>query len=145
MQKINFQNLPNTTTPLNAQNMNAIQDNAETAINQVASALNNLIQLGTFTDANGSFTIGSIGVEFGTVTVTPSSGSSPDYYGSTSVTFVNTYAKAPGMFANLGAGFQSVKNVATINVSTTGGNVWMTASAQTARTCRYFVIGELAD
>lgn len=29
MQKINFQNLPNTTTPLNATNLNALQDNVE--------------------------------------------------------------------------------------------------------------------
>lgn len=97
--------------------------------------------IGTIGAASGSFTIGNIGVEWGTVSVAPTSGSSPDYYGSASVTFVNTYTSAPGMFANLGAGFQSVKNVATINVSTTGGNVWMTASATTARTCRYLVIG----
>ena len=37
MQKINFQNLPNTTTPINATNLNAIQTNTETAINGVAS------------------------------------------------------------------------------------------------------------
>lgn len=145
MQKINFKNLPDTSTPLNAQNMNAIQNYAEAAINEVASALNNLIQLGTFTDANGSFTIGSIGVEFGTVSVTPTEGSSPDYYGTTRVNFVNNYAYIPLMLANLGAGYQSVKNVATLNITTTRGDVWMTASVQTARTCRYLVIGELAD
>lgn len=33
MQKINFQNLPNTTTPINATNLNAIQTNTENAIN----------------------------------------------------------------------------------------------------------------
>ena len=33
MQKINFQNLPNTTTPLNATNMNQLQTNVENAIN----------------------------------------------------------------------------------------------------------------
>ena len=37
MQKINFQNLPSTTTPINATNLNAIQTNAETAINDVAA------------------------------------------------------------------------------------------------------------
>lgn len=97
--------------------------------------------IGTIGAASGSFTIGNIGIEWGTVSVAPTSGSSPNYYGSTAVTFENTYAYTPGMFANLGAGFQSVTNVATINVSTTGGNVWMTASSQTARTCRYLVIG----
>ena len=29
MQKINFQNLPNTTTPVNATNLNALQENVE--------------------------------------------------------------------------------------------------------------------
>lgn len=33
MDKITFENLPRTTTPLNAENMNAIQTNAENAIN----------------------------------------------------------------------------------------------------------------
>ena len=35
MDKINFQNLPNTTTPVNAYNLNKIQENAENAINEV--------------------------------------------------------------------------------------------------------------
>ena len=33
MQKINFQNLPNTTTPINATNLNAIQSNVENIFN----------------------------------------------------------------------------------------------------------------
>ena len=33
MNKINFQNLPDTTTPVNATNLNAVQTNAENAIN----------------------------------------------------------------------------------------------------------------
>lgn len=33
MQKINFQNLPNTTTPVNASNLNSLQTNVENAIN----------------------------------------------------------------------------------------------------------------
>ena len=32
MQKINFQNLPNTTTPINATNMNQLQTNVEKGI-----------------------------------------------------------------------------------------------------------------
>lgn len=35
MQKINFQNLPNTTTPVNATNMNQLQTNVENAINGI--------------------------------------------------------------------------------------------------------------
>lgn len=118
-----------------ASDMNEIKNVVNGNWNELAKTI------GTIGAASGSFTIGNIGVEWGTVSVAPTSGSSPDYYGSESVTFVNTYASAPGMFANLGAGFQSVKNVATISVSTTGGNVWMTASSTTARTCRYLVIG----
>lgn len=43
MQKINFQNLPSTTTPINATNLNAIQSNAETAINDVAGDLSDYV------------------------------------------------------------------------------------------------------
>ena len=37
MTKINFTNLPNTSTPLNATNMNALQTNIENAINAIIS------------------------------------------------------------------------------------------------------------
>lgn len=37
MQKINFKNLPDTSTPLNASTLNQMQDNIESAINTVAS------------------------------------------------------------------------------------------------------------
>ena len=40
MQKINFQDLPSTTTPINATNLNAIQTNAEDAINTLDDKLN---------------------------------------------------------------------------------------------------------
>lgn len=52
MQKITFQNLPNTTTPINATNLNAIQTNAETAINDVAGDLSDYV--------NGTTTMGNI-------------------------------------------------------------------------------------
>ena len=37
MDKINFKNLPNNTTPINAENLNKIQENAEKAINEKSS------------------------------------------------------------------------------------------------------------
>ena len=37
MDKINFKNLPNKTTPINAENLNKIQENAEKAINEKSS------------------------------------------------------------------------------------------------------------
>lgn len=41
MTKINFTNLPDTSTPLNATNMNALQTNVENAINGVVQSGNN--------------------------------------------------------------------------------------------------------
>lgn len=137
MQKITFQNYPSTNTPVSADNLNLLQTNVENGI----SDLVNIVSSGAVT---GNVKIGNIGIEWGTVSVTPSSGSNP-YYGSTAVTFANTYAFSPSMIANLGAGYQSVTNVATISVSTTSGSVWMSATATTARTCRYLVIGVLAQ
>ena len=52
MQKINFQNLPSTTTPINATNLNAIQTNAETAINDVADDLSMATEM--YNDTSGS-------------------------------------------------------------------------------------------
>lgn len=39
MQKINFQNLPSTTTPVNASNLNTMQSNIESDINSRASRI----------------------------------------------------------------------------------------------------------
>jgi len=52
MQKINFQNLPSTATPINATNLNAIQTNVETAINDVAGDLSDYV--------NGTTAMGNI-------------------------------------------------------------------------------------
>ena len=38
MQKINFENLPSTNTPLSAENLNTMQDNIENAIPTIDSA-----------------------------------------------------------------------------------------------------------
>lgn len=54
MQKINFQDLPSTTTPISAANLNLLQTNVETAINLKADSttLTNYI--------NGTTSMGSI-------------------------------------------------------------------------------------
>jgi hypothetical protein len=104
--------------------------------------LQNIVSSGT---ASGVLQLGKIGIEWGLVSVAPTSGSTPNYYGSTTVYFENTYTNTPLMIACLAAGYTSVSNVATISVTTTQGNVWMTASATTARNCRYLVIGVLED
>lgn len=41
MTKINFQNLPDTTTPVNADNLNDLQDNVETAISGIVESGSN--------------------------------------------------------------------------------------------------------
>ena len=41
MQKINFQNLPSTTTPVNATDLNQLQTNVENAINSVIDSGSN--------------------------------------------------------------------------------------------------------
>ncbi len=44
MQKINFENKPSTNSPINADNLNLLQDNVEDAIDEVNSNLNISIQ-----------------------------------------------------------------------------------------------------
>lgn len=68
MTKINFTNLPDTSTPLNATNMNALQTNTENAINQVANdnIKQNIpdnkfsMETGVTLIQNHSFTIGNM-------------------------------------------------------------------------------------
>ena len=44
MQKINFENKPSTKSPINADNLNLLQDNVEDAINEVDNKLNTSTQ-----------------------------------------------------------------------------------------------------
>lgn len=50
MQKINFQNLPSTSTPINATNLNALQTNVENAINLVSTYSTTETIIGTWID-----------------------------------------------------------------------------------------------
>ena len=68
MQKINFQDLPSTTTPLNASNMNTLQTNVENAISN-ATLFEQLFNipsvdhaLGTATDLDDLYT--ETGIKF---------------------------------------------------------------------------------
>lgn len=69
MQKINFQNLPNTTTPVNATNLNALQTNVENAIPTKTSDLTNDSTFPTYAEGNWTPTI-----ENATVTYTIQNG-----------------------------------------------------------------------
>ena len=42
MNKITFEDLPSTNTPINAENLNLMQDNIESAINENTNAINNV-------------------------------------------------------------------------------------------------------
>ena len=63
MQKINFQDLPNTTTPVNAANLNLLQTNVEAALPTPG------ISYGTI--SNKQIPTGNDGENVGTITLTP--------------------------------------------------------------------------
>lgn len=88
-----------------------------------------------------TLTIGNVGIEWGTVNVAPSNGSSPNYYGSVQVNFKHEYISEPSMIACGGVGYTSINNVCCISVGTTSGNVWVSATSTTSRSYRYLVIG----
>lgn len=62
MNKINFENLPSTNTPLNAENLNAMQNNIENAIN-------NILQSGTTNNVNYIKYIDGTLIQYGKVTL----------------------------------------------------------------------------
>lgn len=52
MQKINFENKPDTSSPINASNLNALQDNIEDAIDEVDNKLPSIITFNKITNLN---------------------------------------------------------------------------------------------
>lgn len=52
MQKINFQDLPNTTTPVDADNLNDLQDNVENAIDENTNNIGDITTLETTDKTN---------------------------------------------------------------------------------------------
>lgn len=52
MQKINFQDLPNTTTPVDADNLNDLQDNVENAIDENTNNIGDITTLKTTNKTN---------------------------------------------------------------------------------------------
>lgn len=105
----------------------------------------NLQNIVSATAYEGTLQIGKIGIEWGIVEVSPSTGSGTNYYGSARVDFENTYKYSPGFFANAAIGSTAINNISTLNPSRTYGNVWMSSTNNTARNCRYLVIGILED
>lgn len=95
--------------------------------------LDEIVSKGTVT---GAVTIGDIGIEWGTVSITPENG-----YGSTNVNLTNNYTTSPFAIAVAGVGTSQITNVGTFNVTTSRISVFMTGTTTQARTCRYLVIG----
>lgn len=124
MQKITFQNLPNTTTPINATNLNAIQTNAETAINDVAGDLTDYV--------NGTTAMGDIkatGLTINTPTNESVGGTIiASNRGEASIRYDNndrtkTYVAGYGTAGNDGFGvysFETSKNIFTIDKNSNG-------------------------
>ena len=80
MEKINFENKPSTNTPINATNLNSLQDNVEIAISENTELINKLIEIGN--NSNGSWIKYSNGVMicYGTYVTTITTSSNPNVY-----------------------------------------------------------------
>lgn len=68
MQKINFQNLPSTSTPLNATNLNQMQDNIETAINTVAGDIPTVVDSLTGSSTTDAPSVHAVNEKINTIT-----------------------------------------------------------------------------
>lgn len=118
------------TTPINEENLNIMDQGIfDNAVN-VLSALDN----------EGTIKIGNIGIEWGTVSITPENG-----YGSINVNLTNNYSVSPFATAVAGVGTSQITNVGTFNVSRSRISVFMTSTSTQTRTCRYLVIGILSS
>lgn len=67
MQKINFKNLPDTSTPLNATNLNQMQDNIETAINTVAGDIPTVVDSLTGSSTTDAPSVHAVNDKFNTI------------------------------------------------------------------------------
>ena len=143
MQKINFQNYPNTSTPLSAENMNLLQTNIENGISDSVDIISSTVENNL---PKGNITIGGkIGIEWGTVTVSISG--TTNFSGSQAVTFLNNYASTPCITATFLTSYANNASTEVITRSETGCTVSChTTSASTAtRIIGYLVVGVLAE
>lgn len=139
MEKITFENYPNTSTPISADNLNLLQTNVENGIDDVVSNL-------TSASNSGHFTIGNkIGVEWGTVTVSISGTST--FAGEQAITFVNNYATTPSISVSFHVKYNNNLDVYAISRSATGCTLGChtSSSTTTTRILGYRVVGELAE
>lgn len=92
MERIDFKNYPDESTPLSAENLNQLQTNIEEAIfNSIEEAL----KVESIEDQAGVFLIGNVRIEFGmldNITV-PASG-----YKTGKITFSKAFSTTPAVF-----------------------------------------------
>lgn len=124
----------NTGTEYNA-SLGGTQINGDVYLNG-----NQLLNLSEMESATGNAKIGILGIEWGIVSVKPEGG-----YGSISVNLKNNYKYPPLAIASAGVGYSTITNVGVFGVTTDQIAVFMTATNDTARTCRYLVIGEIQN
>ena len=124
-------------TPVNAANLNVMDKGIEDA-KKAFDSINPIVNTAS---NSGTIKIGNVGIEWGTVAINPGGNG----YASKAVLFVNTYKNAPAAVACAGIGYSTITNVGVFGVETASMAVFLTASGNAPRTCRYLVIGELAS
>lgn len=144
MAKITYEDKQNLTTDPELLRINKVIDDDMNEIKQVVNenddSLNSIIP-DIITSANsGNAKIGKLGVEWGTVSLSASNG-----YVSEQITLQNVYTNPPGALAVAGVGTSSITNVGVFGVTNNSISVFMVATNDASRTCRYLVIGELAN
>ena len=124
----------------NDDNVGSLDNLNTTDKTNLVNATNEITPLLNTISNSGTIKIGYVGIEWGTVSITPNNG-----YGAESVNLVNEYKNNPVAIACANVGTNAITNVGVFGVSTTSISVFLVGSGTTARSCRYLVIGELAS
>ena len=124
----------------NDDNVGSLDNLNTTDKTNLVNATNEITPLLNTISNSGTIKIGKVGIEWGTVSITPSNG-----YGAEAVNLVNEYKNNPVAIACANVGTSAITNVGVFGVSTTSMSVFLVGSGTTARSCRYLVIGELAS
>lgn len=112
MEKINFENKPSTNSPINATNLNLLQDNVENAINEIINS-QNLLSNGYIRFDNGFQIAWVTNTIDGEETVWNGIHYKEKYMGNWPVPFVTIF----GAYSNQnGDGWTGIRNYSTTNV-----------------------------
>lgn len=92
--------------------------------------------------ANNYILVGDALIQWGYVDITPTSGSSPNYYGTASVSFPVKFDGTPHVTVSTASGYTDIKNVCAYNPTANGVSVMLVSSGQTKRGLRWLAIGK---